>query len=208
MLRVFRLLISGTPSVGKTTVAKKLAEMMDCPYINAAELIIQEQLYEGVDERRESFIVDTLRAREFFSRFLRGIKRVIVDSHVVDVFPRRLITKVIVLRIHPIEILRRGVARGWNIKKCIENAQAELLGTCLFDALSFYGEDKVRQLDCTNRKAEEIASEVLEALRGKGMTEVSIDWLALVEEDKALEILLRVEREEAIPKEIINKLIS
>ncbi|MHC1628434.1 MAG: adenylate kinase family protein, partial [Candidatus Nezhaarchaeales archaeon] len=182
MPKVSRILITGTPSVGKTTIAREVAKVISYSYINVAKLIIDEQLYKGKDEDRGSIIVDIRKAKKFFSSFLSNTRRVVLDSHVVDIFPKRLISKVIVLRAHPILILKRGLMRGWSLRKSLENAQAELLGVCLFDALHFYGEEKVWQIDCTCRNIDDIILDILEILKGKGKEKRDIDWLTVLEE--------------------------
>lgn len=142
----FRILIAGTPSVGKTTIAKELARVIEYDYIDVAKIIIDEKLYKGMDRDRGSLIIDIHKAKKFFSSFLSKIEKAVLDSHVVDIFPKHLISKVIVLRAHPLLILKRGIMRGWPIKKSIENAQAELLGVCLFDALHFMVRKKYGKL--------------------------------------------------------------
>jgi len=200
-----RILITGTPSTGKTTTAKRLAEALNYHYIDVAKVIVEEKLYKDLDEVRGSFIVDVKRAREFFATCLIGQQDVVLDSHVVEIFPRKLIDKVLVLRVHPLIILKRGVERGWPLRKCLENAQAELLGTCLFDALRFYGKRKVWQVNCTRRSAEDVVSEILCILRGKGKRR-DVDWLIELEKEGRLDLLLEIEKARDLPKDFFKLL--
>ena len=206
MLKASRILITGTPSVGKTTIAKELAKNIEYNYIDVAKIIIDEKLYKGEDRDRGSIIVDTNKARRFFSSFLSKIEKAVLDSHVVDIFPKRLISKVIVLRAHPLLILKRGIMRGWSIKKSIENAQAELLGVCLFDALRFYGEEKVWQLDCTCRNIDDIILDILEILKEKDKAKKNIDWLTILEEKNELDLLLKLEKASYLPEDFFKLL--
>lgn len=201
-----RILITGTPSTGKTTIAKRLAELLKHHHVEVVKVIIEEKLYRGLDEVRDSFIVDIKRARRFFATYLAERCDVILDSHVVEIFPRKLVDKVLVLRAHPLLILKRGVEKGWSPKKCLENAQAELLGVCLSDALQFYGRKKVWQVDCTCRSVDEVVEEILSILRGKRRRR-RIDWLAKLERDGKLDLLLEMEKARDLPEDLF-KLLS
>jgi adenylate kinase len=201
-----RILITGTPSTGKTTIAKKLAELLNHQHVEVAKIIIEEKLYKGLDEVRGSFIVDIKRAKRFFTAYLAEHHDVILDSHVIEIFPRKLVDKVLVLRAHPILILKRGAERGWSLEKCLENAQAELLDVCFFDALRLYGKNRVWQVDCTCRSVEEIVREILSILQGKGRRRW-IDWLKELEGEGELDLLLEMEKVCDLPIDIF-KLLS
>ncbi|MEM2214537.1 MAG: adenylate kinase family protein [Candidatus Nezhaarchaeales archaeon] len=205
MSKTLRVLITGTPSVGKTTIAKEVAKILDYHYVDVAKTIIEKQMYVEVDGERGSFIVNVEKARRFFSSFLKKLSNAILDTHIVELFPRRLIDKVIVLRAHPLLILKRGMERGWPLKKSLENAQAELLGVCLFDALSFYGREKVWQVNCTCRSIEQVVSEVLDILEGKGGGR-DIDWLEELERDGRLDLLLELEKACDLPENLFELL--
>ncbi|MDH5815824.1 MAG: adenylate kinase family protein [Candidatus Nezhaarchaeota archaeon] len=193
MSKTSRVLITGTPSVGKTTIAKEVAKTLNYYYVDVAKVIIERQMYVEVDSERGSFIVDVGKARRFFSSLLKKLNNAVLDTHIVELFPKRLIDKVIVLRVHPLLILKRGVERGWSLKKSLENAQAELLGVCFFDSLSFYGKKKVWQVNCTCRPIEQVVSEVLSILEGKRRGE-DIDWLKELEREGKLDLLLELEK--------------
>jgi adenylate kinase len=201
-----RILITGTPSTGKTTVAKKLAELLNHRHIEVAKVIVEEKLYKGLDKIRGSFIVDVKRARKFFSAYLTEHRDVILDSHVVEIFPRKLIDKVLVLRVHPLLIFKRGIEKGWSLEKCLENAQAELLGVCLFDTLRFYGRKRVWQVDSTCRSVEEVVAESLSILQGK-RRRGRIDWLTKLEKEGRLDLLLEMEKARDLPVDFF-KLLS
>jgi len=201
-----RLLITGTPSTGKTTIAKRLAEVLNHRHVEVAKVVVEEKLYKGLDKARGSLIVDVKRARKFFAAYLVKHRDVIFDSHVVEIFPRNLIDKVLVLRAHPLLILKRGFERGWPLEKCLENAQAELLGVCLFDALRYYGRKKVWQIDCTCRSVEEAVSEILDILRNRRRRR-SIDWLTELEKERRLDSLLELEKARDLPIDLF-KLLS
>jgi len=198
-------LIAGTPCTGKTTIAKRLAEVLEATYIDVAKLIEEEELYSSIDVERRSLIVNVERAKKFFAHYLREEERVVLDTHVVEIFPRRLITKVIVLRLHPVLLLKRCLDRGWSLEKSIENALAELLNTCLVDAINVYGEGKVWDVDCTCCGVEEVLRRVLAAVSGSRGRD-SIDWLERLEGRPELELLLKLEEARYLVKDLLKLL--
>ncbi|MEM4576811.1 MAG: adenylate kinase family protein [Candidatus Nezhaarchaeales archaeon] len=204
-VKPLRILIAGTPSVGKTTIAKKLADIINYHYVDVAKVVVENQLYKGKDFKRGSLIVDIKRAREFFSDYIVRLGNVVLDSHVVEIFPKRLVDRVIILRAHPLLIFKRCIERGWSLEKSLENAQAELLGVCLFDAIRVYGVRKVWQIDCTCRPMEDIISETLKVLRGKKRREY-VDWLKRIESEEKLDLLLELEKARDLPKDFFELL--
>lgn len=207
MRKALRILITGTPSVGKTTIAREVAKVLNYHYIDVAKMIVEKRMYVEIDNERGSLIVNVEKARKFFSSFLIRLGNAVLDTHVVELFPKRLIDKVIVLRAHPLLILKRGVERGWSLRKSLENAQAELLGICFFDALNFYGSEKVWQVNCTCRSPKHVVSEVLSILEGKSEGE-DVDWLKELERGEKLDLLLKLEMEKVrdLPKDLFELL--
>ena len=201
-----RVLITGTPCTGKTTIAERLAKIVDCKYVDVAKLIIDKKLYSEIDEKRGSIIVNLIRARKFFHKLVEENNRLVLDSHVIEIFPKELIDKVIVLRAHPFIIIKRGLDKGWSLSKCLENAHAELLGTCLVDAINFFGEEKVWQVNSTCRNVDDVVKEVLEVVKGK-KSKTIIDWLGVLYERGEIELLLKLEKASYLPKDFF-KLLS
>jgi len=50
------VLVTGTPGVGKTTVAHKLASKLNAAYVGITELVKKQKLYISVDEERQTLI--------------------------------------------------------------------------------------------------------------------------------------------------------
>ncbi|MEM2947844.1 MAG: AAA family ATPase, partial [Candidatus Bathyarchaeia archaeon] len=63
------ILITGTPCVGKTSVARLLAARLDAVYVNLTEFAAKNNLVIGADERRGgSLIVDERRLKKGVTR--------------------------------------------------------------------------------------------------------------------------------------------
>ena len=66
------ILVTGTPCVGKTSVAHLLASKLDAFYANLTELAVGENLILGKDEERDSIIVDENRMRHKICEIVEG----------------------------------------------------------------------------------------------------------------------------------------
>ncbi|MCX8176927.1 MAG: adenylate kinase family protein [Candidatus Bathyarchaeota archaeon] len=190
------ILITGTPCVGKTTVAKVVADRLNAEYVNLTELALNHNLIVGKDENRDTWIVDENRMRTRIRRIIEDSVKinVVVDGHyAVRVVPKHLVTRIIVLRRNPVELRRLMEERGYRGNKLWENLASEILDVCLGEVLNTHGAGKVCEVDATGKSAEEVAAEVMEVLSTRGKCRVGlVDWLGELESKGILEEYLRI----------------
>jgi len=190
------VLVTGTPCVGKTSVARLLAEKLNALYVNLTELALKRGLVLGKDERRDTLVADEQRMRRVIRRIVEdcGEQTVVVDGHyAANVVPKKLATHVFVLRRDPVELRRFMEKAGFAGNKLWENLAAEILDVCLVDALKAYGNEKVCEIDASGKSVEEVVAEILEILNGSRRCYVGIvDWLGKLEREGLLEEYLRV----------------
>ena len=183
------ILITGTPAVGKTTIASLLASKLDATHINLTELVKREKLISGIDKKRETLIADTDKVSRRVQRIIEASKRdIIFDGHYsVDVIPTEEINVVFVLRRSPDELKKEMEERGFREKKLQENLAAEILDICLWEAVSACGHGKVCEIDVTGREIGEVVEEAILVLKGKKKCRVGIvDWLAKLDRENRL----------------------
>ncbi len=189
------ILVTGTPCVGKTSVARLLASRLGAVYVNLTELAVKENLVLGKDEKRGSLIVDERRMKNKIGKIVEeaGEKDVIVDGHyAASVVPEKLATHVFVLRRNPVELRNFMEKAGFSGGKLWENLASEILDVCLVDALNIYGEDKLCELDVSGRSVEEVVTEILEVLKGSKKCRVGVvDWLGMLESEGRLDEFLK-----------------
>ncbi len=188
------ILVTGTPCVGKTTVAKTLTEKLKAEYINLTELAEKEHLTEGMDKERGSLIIDENRMKRKITKIITEARGdVIIDGHyAVSVVTERLVTYVFVLRRDPIELRRFMQNCGYPERKMKENLSAEILDVCLFDALNTDKTGKVCELDVTGKTRNQVVDEVTEILNGRGVCCVGIvDWLGKLENEGLLDEFMK-----------------
>ncbi|RLF19827.1 MAG: hypothetical protein DRZ82_04335 [Thermoprotei archaeon] len=171
------ILITGSPGVGKTTIAKALSHELRIPWLNVAQVVSSHNL--GIyDPESDTYDVDVNVLR---STLIRTIKEdVIVDSVIPDILPKSMVKLVIVLRLDPIEMAKRLIKRGWKLRKILENVEAELLSVITYEAVRYYGTNKVVEVNTTGKDVKTIVREILDILKGRRRDEYkpfSIDWL-------------------------------
>jgi adenylate kinase len=190
------ILVTGTPCVGKTSVARLLTPKLDALYVNLTELAVQGNFISGKDEERSSIIVDENRMGRKIGEIIENCDKqdIVIDGHyAVNVVPKSLVTYVFVLRRNPVELRRFMEQSGFSGRKLWENLASEILDVCLVDALKVIDEGKVCELDITRKSAEEAVDEILNVLSGNYDCCVGVvDWLGKLESEGLLDEYLKI----------------
>jgi adenylate kinase len=190
------ILVTGTPCVGKTSVARLLTSKLAALYVNLTELAVRENLISGRDEERGSIIVDETRMRSKIREIIENCdeEKVVVDGHyAVSVVPKNLVARVFVLRRNPVELRKLMERSGFSGGKLWENLASEILDVCLVDALNVHGKEKVCELDTTGKSVEQVVNEILDVLGCHKKCRVGVvDWLGKLEKEGLLEEFLRI----------------
>ncbi len=190
------ILVTGSPSVGKTSVSKLLAVRLHAVHVDLGELVIEEKLTSGVDGKRGTLIADRVKLSKRVRQIIRQKGQdqdVIVDGHyATDVMTAGQVTRVFVMRRHPEELKRLMIERGFKESKIWENLAAEILDVCLYDAVKAVGTEKVCEIDATGKTTEEITTEITSILNEKKTCTVGIvDWLGQLEQENRLDQFLK-----------------
>ena len=181
--------MTGTPGVGKTSVSRLLASKLGAELVILGELVKRENLISGVDKKRETLIVDTVKVSKKLKKIIADSQQdIIVDGHYsVDVVPAEVVHMVFVLRRNPDELRRLMENRGFSEAKIQENIAAEILDVCLCDAVEACGVEKVCEIDVTGKEIEAVGEEAVSVLQGKRNPSVGIvDWLGKLDREGRL----------------------
>ncbi len=145
-----RLLVTGTPGVGKTTVTRALAKLLNAELIDVNAVIKEKKLFEKKPGEREKTVktVKLATLKRVLEKILKTKKNAVAESHLLCEM-RLPCDAVIVLRCDPRILDARLRARGYPLWKVRENVLCETLDYCLIKALENYGGKKVRQIDFT-----------------------------------------------------------
>jgi adenylate kinase len=190
------ILVTGTPCVGKTTIARQLSTNLNAVYINLTELSKKEKLTLGEDRERKTIIIneDGIRReiREILDKAANG--NFVIDGHyAAAVVPKSYVDRIFVLRRNPVELREFMEKAGFSGAKLWENLAAEILDVCLVEALHEHEAEKICELDITEKMVEEVVMEMMEILNGRKKCRVgSVDWLGMLETQGVLDEYLKV----------------
>ena len=190
------ILITGTPCVGKTTVARELATSLDALYVNLTELAKQHNLVLGEDRERHTTIVDEKKMRHKLTEMINSAEKtnIVIDGHyAAAVTPKNKVTRVFVLRRNPVELREFMVQCGFKNQKLWENLASEILDICLVEALQEQEKGKVCEVDMTEKTIGEVVGDILAILDNRKKCRTSgIDWLGMLEREGNVEEYLRL----------------
>jgi adenylate kinase len=184
------ILVTGTPCVGKTTVAKRLVDRLDALYVNLTDYAKENGLIFGEDTKRGTVIVDEEKMRSALavtiSQSVSSV--VVVDGHfAASVVADGLSTCVFVLRRSPVELKVFMEKEGFSEDKLYENLLAEILDVCLVEALQVQS-GKVCEFDVTGKTVERVVDEVLGVVleQKECFCGGVVDWLGFLENERLL----------------------
>ena len=190
------ILVTGTPCVGKTTIACQLSKKLDALYVNLTEFAAKENLALGQDEKRKTTIINEDKMRKKIRETIDTTEKsnIIIDGHyAAAVVPKSHVTRIFVLRRNPVELRTFMEKSGFQGPKLWENLASEILDVCLVEALSEHEKEKLCELDVTGKTVENVVAEILAILASRKKCRVGcVDWLGMLERQGVLDDYLKV----------------
>ncbi len=142
------IIVTGTPSTGKTTVAKKLAKSINAEYIDVNKLIRKHKLSVGYDRKRRSRIIDIDKLTKVLENLIKNSKKdLVIDSHLSHYLDSKLVHLCLVTKCDLKTLRKRLEKRGYHKSKVRENLDVEIFDVCLMEALALG--HKVEVVDTT-----------------------------------------------------------
>jgi len=181
--------ITGTPGVGKHTIAESLSNLLDkSSILDINKIIFSENLLTTSSYKEEGSEVDIDRTRGYFSLILseKRFQHSIIVGHLAPyVIDSKLVDLVIILRRSPYELKKIYDERSYSFSKTKDNMNAEILGIISYDSSKAFEFSKLSELtnsinilpSLTAQKIITMSSN--EKLRSFG----EVDWLSLVQTD-------------------------
>ena len=159
------IFISGTPCVGKTTLASELSKRLGANLVKINELAISNNLVLGTDTKKGYKIIDIDKLNLLLGKVISTLDNlIIVEGHLSHLCSGA--DKVIILRVHPNILEKRLANRDYSESKIRENLEAEALDVCGAEAYESYGE-KVCEIDASNLAIDEIINDVVDVIFDK-----------------------------------------
>ena len=164
-----RIIITGSPGTGKSTISRKLASALGLRLIDIA-LIARSA---GLVGKTQEVDIPKLSRR---LAFLKGLGDYLAEGHLACE-TRLPADHVIVLRCRPDVLRKRLARRGYGKSKVEENVLAEALDYCSQRAAILYGKKPI-ELETAGRSVPECADILSKAIRNKKKALDSVDYSA------------------------------
>ena len=165
------LVLTGTPGVGKHTVSEELAKTLDYEIVD----VNKEAIKAGMSKRDDSIDVDVEQMQELLKGMLTE-KSLIVGHLAVFVFSKTQVSKAIVLRKNPYELMQIYEKRNYTDEKKNDNLGSEVLGTITYDSIKKFGNDKTFQVNTTSLTTEQTVKKIVGIVCDNSDGD-TVDWL-------------------------------
>jgi adenylate kinase len=189
----FRLVITGSPGVGKHTSARLVAKRFQgSRIIDINKLALANNaILEGKD--RDGTSIDVKKVSRLIEQEAKiNRKDLIFVGHLAPyVINPEDISIAIVLRRSPYELISVFQKRHYSPEKARENIASEILGITLYDSLTAFGKDKIAEVDTTGEMPSQTLDKIVSLLQQKSRPQFGyIDWLSLVNKNNDLQRFL------------------
>jgi adenylate kinase len=189
----FRLVITGSPGVGKHTSARLVAKKFrGSRVIDINKLAIANNaILEGKDRYGTS--IDIKKVSRLIEHEAKTNRNdLIFVGHLAPyVINPEGISIAIVLRRSPYELISVFQKRHYSPEKAKENIASEILGITLYDSLTAFGKDKIAEVDTTGEMPSQTLDKIVSLLQQKSRPQFGyIDWLPLVNRNNDLQRFL------------------
>ena len=159
-----RIIITGSPGVGKTSVAKTLGKKLGCTVLNEKQFALEEKIGKWNPEEDELVI-----PMEPFAKALNKLftekKKVIIEGHLLC----ELKTKadfVVLIRVHPEVLEGRLHLRNYSEEKVQDNVFCEGIDYCKKKVLRNYPEKKIIEVE-SGKSIKETLDRIIKELKEK-----------------------------------------
>lgn len=165
-----RIALTGTPGVGKTSIAEA-ARRRGIHVVDVKAWAESEDCVVAFDDEDDALVIDTVELAHLVPD--DDGKMTLYDGHLSHLLGLDLVW---VVRADPGLVRARLQARGYAASKVAENVEAEALDIILQESLD--ATKRVIQRDGSKRTPDEMLSEFLDATRRLGKTPdvESVDW--------------------------------
>ena len=165
--------ITGTPGVGKTSVSKKVAALLNGRVIDVRSLVIKEKLFFSYDEYRETYIVNEDVLRDHLKKMLMKDRRQgttsIIDTHLLGALRDLDIDFIVVLTCDPLILFNRIMSKNVSLRKAVENVVSEFLNQILVEAYKTFSIDRILVMDTSCKSIDAVAKEIVDIINSKNL---------------------------------------
>ncbi|XP_059615343.1 adenylate kinase isoenzyme 6 homolog [Phlebotomus argentipes] len=151
------ILITGTPGVGKSRIAKQVGEKLQMKWHDVSQIAKDHKFLEGFDKVLDCPILDEDAVLDHLEPIMQKGGNV-VEYHACEIFPERWFHLVFVIRCNNTLLYDRLSKRKYSDKKLHSNIECEIFNTILEEAQEAYKEEIVHEL--TNETEEHFSQNI------------------------------------------------
>ena len=189
-----KVVITGTPGVGKHTVAESLSTIMGkIPILDINRIILSENLLtaSSPENNNNNNEVDIQKSYEFLTLLLSKdeFQNSIIVGHLAPyVINSQLVDFIVILRRSPYELKKIYQKRCYSDSKARANINAEILGILSYDASKNFEFSKLSELEnSSNLIPSSVAQSIYDmCLNAKSRSFGFIDWISLIQSDSEM----------------------
>ncbi len=160
-----RIIITGSPGVGKTSAAKALARKMHCPAINEKQFALDKGIGKW-DSEEDQLVIPLLPFAKQLNKLFSREKNTIVEGHLLCEL-RLKADYVVLIRLDPELLETRLEARAYSAEKVQDNVFCEGIDYCKKHVERNYPKEKVVEVQ-GGKTIKETLDRIIKGLKEKG----------------------------------------
>jgi len=138
------IIVTGTPGVGKSVIAKNLAKKLKFDYIDINKFVKDNKVYEGYDNKKRCYVVDVKKLNKALIKESSN-KSVVIDGHLSHYLDKKYVDWCVVVKCDLKLLKKRLEKRKYSKEKIRENLDSEIFDVCLSEAREL--QDKIIVVD-------------------------------------------------------------
>jgi adenylate kinase len=151
--------LTGVPGTGKTTVAKRLARLLDLPIIEINATVLEEGFYLGYDITRDTVITDEELLAPHLEMLVAQQSRVCLVGGIISL---RIPFDLLVILHCPVPVLRNRLqAREYSVSKIEANIEAEIMNVLYYDALELLSARHIIEVSTGDSSVDETCRQII-----------------------------------------------
>ena len=180
-----KIIVSGTPGVGKHTISLELSKLLNgFPILDINKVILTENLFINSSEfEAEIDVTKVYNSLKLLLSTKEYVNAIIVGHLAPYVLDPLLIDFVVILRRNPFELKRIYEKRAYSEKKISDNLISEILGIISYDFLKKFNKKNIIELEIIENVLPSVyAQKIIDMYNNKNLREFGmIDWLSVAQ---------------------------
>ena len=162
-----RLLVTGTPGVGKTSISKELGKRLKCKVVNEMEFALQKGIGEW-DSVENELEVPVKKLENGLNIYLKKQDNVLLEGHLLCVTKLK-VDFAVLIRLHPEVLETRLENKGYRPDKIMDNVFCEGIDYCKKRLARKYQSKNIIEVQ-SGKNIKEIALIIIKRLKEAGLS--------------------------------------